>query len=99
MEQRRLLESKDLEIEDLQKRYLELERMYRELEESRFLSGKRISGQWSRGGLDGEGEAENPGENEILKKKIVEQEKLIFALRVTNGIVGDLSYIEIESGP
>ena len=89
MEQRRLLESKDLEIEDLRRRYLELERMYKELEESRFLSGKRISGQWSRGGIDGEGETENleskreEWENEILKKKIIEQEKLILALRVT----------------
>ena len=81
-----LLESKDNEIEELNRRYFELERMYKELEESRFLSGKRISGQWSRGGIENEGDTDtkrDDWETEVLKKKIVEQEKLIFALRVT----------------
>jgi len=93
MEERRLrgeIETKNAEIGEWRMKYLELERMYRDLEEAHLTSGKRTSENWSKGLLEYDGESYNTGskgeewEAEGLRKKLIEQEKLILVLRVEN---------------
>ena len=71
-------------------KYLEIERMYRDLEEARLNSGKRTSENWSRGLLEHDAESHNTLSKEDwevvegLRRKLIEQEKLIVVLRVSN---------------
>ena len=81
------LEERNKEYGELKMKYLDLERMYKELEEMQAVSSDKITTHWSRE-LNDNGESYHNGlspeeyEAELLRKKLVEQERVIIALKV-----------------